>query len=405
MSMDAFDVMVVTGEMSTLDCGTTEAASPLRLLVVGANQRWTRVVASAAARLGGAAVVDTASNSRSALSRILTASQPYSLVLLQPSRVDTAVEDLADLTSGDAGSGTGLLLLGDSPRHPPGSIVVEHPNRAAISLALSRHPWNVEGVTPKLTMAEMLAALHGPMLKLRYQPVIQLADQKPTGLEVLARLDHAELGMLSGDQFIPQMEAAGLSRLLTETVITRAMEDACRHGLIRLGLRIGLNVPLNVLLMADIFEFLDTKRRQFAIPAAQIAIELTETQPVKDLEALRDAVRRLRAVGYRVCIDDASPAMPNIGALLEMAFTTVKFDKSVVRRAKFDPTSREFVEQTTRIAKAADIQSIAEGIEDIETQDLMQALGLESAQGFLIARPLPAAAVKVWLNTWQQSEG
>ena len=51
----------------------------------------------------------------------------------------------------------------------------------------------------------------------------------------------------------------------------------------------------------------------------------------------------------------------------------------------------------------ADIQTIAEGIEDIETQDLMQALGLDSAQGFLFARPLPAAAVKVWLDTWQHS--
>lgn len=382
------------------DWTSAEAPGPLRLLVVGANQRWTRVVRAAAARLG-AAVVDSAGNSRLALRRILTASEPYSLVLLQARRLDTSLDDLADLTAGDAGSRTGLLLLGDSGRQPSGSIVVEQANRAAISQALSRHPWHVETVTPELSQGEMLAALNGPMLKLRYQPVVRLSDQKPSGLEVLARLDHPELGMLSAEQFVPQMEAGGHSRLLTQIIITRAMQDACRHGLTRLGLRIGLNVPLDVLMMPDMFELLETQRQQCAVPAAQVVIELTETQPVTDLDGLRDVVRRLRDIGYRVSIDDATPAMANIDALLEMPFTTLKFDKSVVQQARVDPASRSFIERIMTAAKAADIQAIAEGIEDSETEDLMRSLGLESAQGFLIARPLPPAAVKLWLDTWR----
>ncbi len=382
------------------DFPPAEASAPLRLLVVGANQRWTRVVAAAAARLG-AAVVHSTRNSRSALSRILAASEPYSLVLLQARQHDPAVDDLADLTFGDAGAETGLLLLGDAGRQPPGSIVVRHANRIAISRALSRQPRNLDNVDPVLSMDQMLAALHGPMLKLRYQPVVRLADQKPIGVETLARLDHPELGMLGADRFIPQMEAAGLSRLLTRTMITRAMDDACAHGLARLGLRIGVNVPLNVLLMADTIELLEIQRQKCAIPVAQIMIELTETQPVNDPSALRDAVRRLRHIGYRVSIDDASPAMANIGALLEMGFTTLKFDKTVVRHAKHDLACRAFIEQITQATKAAGMQTVAEGIEDWETQDLMLAMGLDSGQGYRIARPLPPAAVKLWLETWQ----
>ena len=254
---------------------------------------------------------------------------------------------------------------------------------------------------PVLTKDDMRAALNGAMLKLLYQPVIRLADGIPAGVEVLARLDHAKHGMLSADQFIPQMEAAGLSRLLTRTMITQALHEVCSHGLVQLALRFGLNVPLNVLMMPDMLEFLETQRQKCVIPASQIVVELTETQPVTDHDALRGVVRRLRDIGYRVAIDDASPAMANIGALLKMDFTTLKFDKSVVRHARHDPDCRAFIDEVAHAARAAKIQTIAEGIEDQETQDLMCALGLDGAQGYFFARPLPIAAVKLWLNTRQ----
>ncbi len=403
MDTDLFSAMVTANGSATSDWIAASASAPLRLLVVGANQRWTRVVAAAAARLNAVAV-DTAGNSRAALARVLTASPPYSLVLLQARRADTEIDALADLTAGDAGSGTGLLLLGDAGRALPGSIVVEQANRAALNRALDQHSRDADGTPPPtLTRAEMVAALNGPALRLRYQPVIRLSDQQPTGLEVLARLDHAALGMLSAEHFIPQMEAAGLSRLLTRIMITRAMQEACAHGLTRLGLRIGLNVPLNVLLMPETFELLETQRQQCAIPASQIVIELTETQPVRDLDTLRGVVRRLNEFGYRVSIDDATPEMTNTAALLEMEFASVKFDKSVVQQASYDPDSRSFIERTVKIAREAGIQTIAEGIEDTEHLELMHALGVDSAQGFRIARPLPAGAVKLWLEARQQS--
>ena len=254
---------------------------------------------------------------------------------------------------------------------------------------------------PVLTKDDMRAALNGAMLMLRYQPLVRLADRTPIGVEALARLDHAKHGMLSADQFVPQMEAAGLSRLLTRTMITQALHQVRSHGLVELGMRVGLNVPLNVLMMPDMLELLETQRQKCAIPASQIVVELTETQPVTDHDALRGVVRRLRDIGYRVAIDDASPAMANIGALLEMAFTTLKFDKSVVRHARHDPDCRAFIEDIAKAAKASKIQTVAEGIEDQETQDLMRALGLDSAQGYFFARPLPIAAVKLWLNSWQ----
>ena len=378
----------------------TNRTPSLRLLVVGANQRWTRVVTAEAARLG-AAVVDTAGDSHLALARILTAPEPYSLILLQTRRSDPSAGGLADLALGGAGSNTGLLLLGDTGRHPAGSTVVEHPTRAAISKALRQYSWSPAETVPVLTKAQLVAALDGPMLKLRYQPIVRLSDREPLGVETLARLEHPELGMLSADQFIPQIEAAGLSQLFTRRMITQSMQEMSRIGLTQLGLAVGLNVPLNVLLMPDIFELLDTQRQKCAVLPDKIVIELTETQPVKDLGTLHDVVRRLRGIGYRVAIDDATPAMANLAEMIEIGFTTLKFDKSIVQQARHDSDCHDFIQRITRLATAAGVSTVAEGIEDWACVDLMQTMGLTSAQGYLIAHPLPAPAVKPWLETWR----
>lgn len=383
----------------TLDWAPTRARPPLRLLLVGANERWTRATRTAVAELGHV-VLDSASNSLSALRSVLTASPPYSLVLLQARRGDKNLDDLADLTAGDAGSCTGLMLLGGSGPRPSGSIVIEQACCNEIGRALSRHPARAPAATaPSLSEEEALAAVSGPMLTLRYQPIVRLSDQQPIGLEVLARLDHPELGMLSAEQFIPQMEAGGHSWLLAAIMITRAMRDAFVHGLGSLGLRIGLNVPLNVMLMPGLVELIETERRRNDFPASQIVIELTETEPVTDLDGLRQVLCRLRDMGYHVAIDDAFPEMANLDMLLEMPFTTLKFDKSVVQGASSDPACRGFIEQTVQTARTQGIRTVAEGIEDSDTENLMRDLGVENAQGFLIARPLPPAAVKLWLET------
>lgn len=398
------------GDLVALDYGPAHAPVPPRLLLVGANQRWTRAVSAAARRLG-ASVIDTASNSRVALSRILTAASPYSIVLLQARRADLGFPDLADLTTGDAGSGTGLLLLHDSRAHqglrlaahrPPGCIVIEQANRAAISRALNQ-PAGQPGAAPVLlSTAELRAALAEPMLKLRYQPLVRLSDRTPIGLEALARLDHPTFGMLAAEQFIPQMEAANLSHLLTEAIITQAMHDTYSHELTAHGLGIGLNVPLNVLMMKEVFDVLEDQRRKYAIPASKIIVELTETQPVTDYHALRDVIRRLRDIGYRVSIDDASPAIPNLESLMRLGFNTLKFDKSVVQQAAHDPESRSFIDRIVALARTSDMLTIAEGIEDAETHDLMRDLGVDIGQGFLIGRPLPPATIKLWLDAWQR---
>jgi EAL domain-containing protein (putative c-di-GMP-specific phosphodiesterase class I) len=210
--------------------------------------------------------------------------------------------------------------------------------------------------------------------------------------------------MVPPDDFVPQIEMAGLSLTLTQAVVLRAFEDHAHH-LAPLGLKLGLNVPLDVLTHDSFLYWLEGQRRDAGIPADRMTIELTESLPVAALS--RPALHRLElaidhvdCLGYGLVIDDVSPVMPEYRALFDMHFTGMKLDKQAVIEASADPAARRFLCEAVACAKAAGLHVVAEGVEDLATWERMRALGVDHAQGFLVARPLAAAAVRGWFEAW-----
>ena len=153
--------------------------------------------------------------------------------------------------------------------------------------------------------AELSAALTGTLIEARYQPIVRFADRVPVALEALARLNHPSRGTLLPDRFVPQMEDAGLAQLLTRRISQRAFTDMAGPALAPLGLDMALNFPLDVLQVPEALALLDEQRQEAGIAARRVVIELTESQPVQCLVTLRRALEHLRALGYRVSIDDA----------------------------------------------------------------------------------------------------
>jgi EAL domain-containing protein (putative c-di-GMP-specific phosphodiesterase class I) len=123
---------------------------------------------------------------------------------------------------------------------------------------------------------------------------------------------------------------------------------------------------------------------------------------VGDLPALRAAAERLRAAGYGLAIDDVGPMVPHHEAMMEMPFTAMKLDKTVVQQAACDPEALDFVTRAIGSAKSGGLIVIAEGVEDVSTWTKMRELGVDEAQGFLVSRPLPLAALPVWLESWRK---
>ena len=250
---------------------------------------------------------------------------------------------------------------------------------------------------------ELRAALAAGLLEMRYQPIVRLDTGAPVGLEALARLNHPVLGIMLPGLFVPQIEDAGLAAELTDRVAGTAFADMAGEALAPLGLRIGVNLPLDVLLVPAALERLDAQRRAAGLEPAQIAIELTESQPVTDLARLRRATERVRAAGYRAVIDDIAPSVPLIAELMDLPFTGLKLDKGLVQAVPESQAARGFVSGTIAAAVARGLTVTAEGVEDRATWYRMRAMGAHGAQGFLVARPLMAAEVPGWMAGWDGS--
>jgi EAL domain-containing protein (putative c-di-GMP-specific phosphodiesterase class I) len=220
-------------------------------------------------------------------------------------------------------------------------------------------------------------------------------------VEVLARLNHPTHGTVTPDWFVPRFEDAGLSFTLTDLVSTRALADLTGPGFTGLGLAMALNYPLKVLSHPEAAANLDERRESLGLTPEQVQIELTESRPVEDFAALGRSLEHLRALGYRISIDDVGPAVKNLDRLLALPFTGLKLDKGIVRLIGTQGPGASMAPMVFEKALARGLTVVAEGVETQEMWDRLRALGVQEAQGYFIARPLPAAAVPVWLEAWR----
>jgi len=369
------------------------------LLLVSANQRWSQTVRAAAAEIGGGGEV-LACGARDALLRLAT-TRHYSHLLLQPSCADGLFDELVTLTAGGARPRTSILLLGPAANPPPNVGVIQRATRRSVRQALIDRPAQ-DAEDAGMPKGELRRALAGAMIEARYQPIVRIADRRPIAVEALARLNHPTRGMIQPDSFVPQIEAAGLAARLTELIADRALADLAGPCFTAQPLQLTLNFPLDVLLQPGALQRLDARRAAAGIAPDRIILEMTESRPVEDLVGLRSTLERLRADGYRISIDDVAPGVALLDGLLQLPFTSLKFDKHLVQRLDRSPEAVDFTQRVIAVARERGLAVVAEGVEDVATWQRVAALGVQHAQGFLVARPLPATAMPIWLEAWHQ---
>ena len=371
----------------------------LRILLVSTSRDWIKAV-HAASDAVGADALDFVASGREAMARIVTSALPYSHLLVQPSGSEGLLPTLHGLASGEVGSDTALLLLG-APKRPVAQVpVISRPSKRSIIEALGPHEGARRASRPTgAETLDLVDALAHSMIEARYQPVVRIADGACICLEALARLNHPTRGMFSPIDFVPRAEEAGLAGELTAAVASHAWAELAGPLLSHRDLTIALNLPLALVIAPDAMVRLGAQRDAAGIRPEQIVIELTESRPVSDLRGLQRSVMRLRREGYGVAIDDLGPAVPHYAALLEMPFTAVKLDIDVIRNMR-EKAGSAFLFAAIAAAKANGLTIVAEGVEDRQTWDRLADLGVDEVQGFLVSRPLPAAALPVWLDAW-----
>ena len=370
-----------------------------KILLLCSDPAWGTAARFAVDRAAGE-TLEIADSPKDALSRLVKPTHDFSHLLLEPSAAGPYINDLLGVTSGEAGSQVALVLLGPADSFADRRKVAHAPTPG--DLADKLHPAVAPAAAsrPHLSASDIAVAFRAGDVECRFQPIVRLEDRRPVGMEALARLHHADHGTIAPDLFIPQIERAGLSLRLTEAVAQGAMAAVDPAFLERHDLFMTINLPLDVLLFPESLTRIDGHRTTFGIPAKRILIELTESRPVIDIPTLAAAVEYWRDAGYSVAIDDMGPEMMNQLDLFNLPFTIVKLDKGVVLRSEHDLLARRYLQRTVDNAHSRSLKIIAEGIENQAMWNRLREMGVEYAQGFLIARALPASALPDWLEAW-----
>jgi diguanylate cyclase (GGDEF)-like protein/PAS domain S-box-containing protein len=251
-------------------------------------------------------------------------------------------------------------------------------------------------------IAAMTDGLARDEFELHYQPVIALGDDQVVGFEALMRWNRPGHGMVRPDDFIPAAETTDLICDLGRWALREAtlqLASWSRAGIdSERTLRMAVNASGRHVNTAAIVTDVEAALAESGIAPQRLEVEVTETALVDN--ALADLhLAAIRALGVRVAIDDFGTGYTSVGQLPHLPVDTLKIDRSFV--ASTNPRQRSLVTLMIAAAHAFDLDVVAEGIEDIETMQFLRTLNCDTAQGYLMGRPMPAEQIPTWLTDWQ----
>ena len=248
----------------------------------------------------------------------------------------------------------------------------------------------------RLEMELRQAVAHGE-LELHYQPKICLRNGQVDGVEALVRWRHPSLGLVPPAEFIPVAEETGLIVELGAWVLDEAYRQAAAW--MRQGIRlvIAVNVSAVQLRADDLGERIVALAQRHGMAVGALEIELTESLVMADPERAIGVLGKLREIGLRIAVDDFGTGYSSLSYLRRLPLDVLKIDRSFVRDANTNPEDAQIVRTIIALAKALGLTTIAEGVEDSRQAELLSEAGCDHVQGYLYARPLPAAGLEKWL--------
>jgi diguanylate cyclase (GGDEF)-like protein len=244
-------------------------------------------------------------------------------------------------------------------------------------------------------VSELRTAIDAGQLVLHYQPQVSLPDGRVTAVEALVRWQHPSEGLLPPGKFLPLAEQTDVIDKLTHWVIRTALSEvAARYP----GLSVAVNVSARSLTRGsfadDVMRILD----ETGVPAERLIVEVTETTLLADPQRAAEVLERLAAVGVSISIDDFGQGQTSLAYLSVLPVTELKIDRSFVTDMLENNAHESIVRSVIDLGHNLSLRVVGEGIEDAEVLAALRAGGCDLAQGFLLARPMPAASLPDWLS-------
>lgn len=246
--------------------------------------------------------------------------------------------------------------------------------------------------------AELLQALERGELSLAFQPKVRMSDGAVTAAEALLRWNSPRRGPVSPAQFIPVAEQSSLISALTGWVLDRTAETLSGWQGDGRALRLSVNLSGRDLLDDRVLDRLRRLPARTGMVASALSLEITETAFIGDLGEIALQLQRLRDDGYDILVDDFGTGCSSFAYLHRLPVDGVKIDRAFVSALRTDATAEKLVGSMVDWCRKVGKRTIAEGVEDAATAEVLKAMGCDEIQGYWISRPLPPADLLRWVD-------
>jgi len=293
----------------------------------------------------------------------------------------------------------GIALLGavDKPVTPQklGDLIGKH---GKSQVAVKKPPLQ------QMTEAQIAEGLAAGQFEPFLQPKVALSDGAVTGAEALVRWRHPATGLIPPAAFIPTMEASGMIEDLTWMMLCKSAAIVGQWSKRGLAYTMSVNLSLKSLDDPKLADRITESVRGQGIEPSSIILEVTETAAMTDVARALENLARLRMKGFGLSIDDYGTGYSSMQQLARVPYTELKIDQSFVLGAASQPRLRVMLESSMELANKLGLTVVAEGVETRQDWDLLKQLGCQKAQGYYIAKPMPADAFLDWVDDWSPAE-
>jgi diguanylate cyclase (GGDEF)-like protein/PAS domain S-box-containing protein len=235
-------------------------------------------------------------------------------------------------------------------------------------------------------------ALERNELILHYQAKVDAQNGRITGVEVLARWQHPELGLLYPEHFIPLAEETGLIVPLTKWVLREACSQNCRWQKEGLPpLRIAVNLSARQFADSNLLNDIAQTLHDVEMDPTLLELEITESMMMYDTDKTIQILARLKVMGIRIAIDDFGIGYSSLSHLKQLPIDIIKIDRSFIMDIPGNKADEAIADAIIAMGKSLKILVVAEGVEALEQLQFLRNRGCDEIQGFFFSRPIPAA--------------
>jgi diguanylate cyclase (GGDEF)-like protein len=241
----------------------------------------------------------------------------------------------------------------------------------------------------RFLLHELQSAIALQSFAVEYQPIVAAEGGAMIGVEALLRWTHPTRGPISPAVFIPLAEQSGLMSQLGEIVLRRALSDAVRWS------PLSIAVNLSPLQIRDrwLVELVAAIMAETGVAASRVVLEVTEGVLIDNPQEAQARLEELRGLGLRLALDDFGTGYSSLNYLQKFPFERLKIDRAFVASLGSSGNTGAIIQSIVTLGHALGMKVLAEGVETDEQRVLLRLAGCDEMQGFLFARPGPAAAI------------